>query len=95
MIFICPITSIYFDMAKTMTMITIDPEVKFLAAQVATSYSRSLSNFIEYLLLQEIQKSKQSGFSFVNFNEASTEYVGRGTDEKLVEEFEKLTKKGK
>ena len=84
------------DMAKRMTtLIRIEPEIKYLSEQIAASDNRSLSNFIEKLLSDEIESRRKTGFNFMRFNEASTEYVGRGTDEKLVEEFEKLTKKGK
>ncbi|OQB81428.1 MAG: hypothetical protein BWX87_00694 [Bacteroidetes bacterium ADurb.Bin123] len=79
---------------KIVASIMIDPEVKFYAEQVAVAEKRSFSNLIGYLLTTEIELRKKNGFIFSRMNDASTEYVGSGTDEKLVKEFDKFIDRG-
>lgn len=78
---------------KIMTSMWIDPEIKYFAKQVADAQNRTLGNLIEFLLSQEIKQMRESGYKFIKYNDASTEFVGSGTDEKLADEFEKFTRK--
>jgi hypothetical protein len=72
-------------------MIRIDPEIKFFAEQVASANNRSFSNLVEFLLSKEIADMRKSGYNFTKYNEASTEFVGKGKDETLTEKFEEFT----
>lgn len=65
---------------KNVTL-TLHPKVEFYARQVAKYRRRSLSNLIEYLLTQEIEKAKAEGFEFEKYVPEGGEIKG-GAGEK-------------
>lgn len=76
---------------KNVTL-TLEPNVEFYARQVAKYRNRSLSNLIEYLLLQEIEKAKAEGFEFKKYVQEGGEIEGNsgGKDATLDDMFKQF-----
>lgn len=75
--------------------IRIDIEIEHYGRQIASSQLRSFPNYIESLIQQDLIRQRKNGVKFNEFEEPGGKVIGSGTDQELVEEFEKLTKKDK
>lgn len=76
---------------KPKILITLDEQVRINAAKIAKEENRPFSNYIEYLLIREIQKKKAEGMIFDEYVPQGGIVVGKGKDESLAEQFEAIT----
>lgn len=69
---------------------TLDPSVEFYIRQIARKQNRTTSNFVETILQKEIERLHNEGVELIEYEEPGGTVIGRGKDEKLIEEYEKL-----
>jgi hypothetical protein len=66
----------------------IAPEVKEKGDKLCGLRNRSFSNLVEFLILQEFER-----FSDVAIGESNEHVIGRGSDDKLEDEYNKFIEK--
>jgi hypothetical protein len=80
---------------KINTTLRIDPDLKTRAEKIAKYEHRYFANYVEKLILQDVNRYLASGFDFEaeieNVPVAVPDRLNKGIDESLVAEFNKLT----
>lgn len=79
--------------AKENFTFRIDPDIKKFGQQIAKKQHRSFSNFIEYLIMEEIEKDPEFAVVFNSCPPVDGNAVSGGNDKMLEDEFKNFVDK--